>query len=127
VEKIFLSLGSALAALAIAGGAFGAHALKKHLPPESLSIFETGIRFQMYHAIALILVGLLLEKPEIPVKGLLIAGYTFLGGVLVFSGSLYALSLSGMKILGAITPLGGLALIIGWLSLSITIWLSSAK
>lgn len=81
----------------------------------------------MYHAIALMIVGLLLQNSHLPVKGLLIAGYTFLGGVMVFSGSLYALSLSGINFLGAITPLGGLALIIGWLSLSLTVWLSPAK
>jgi len=124
MEKIFLSLGSTLAALAIAGGAFGAHALKGKLSVASLDIFETGIRFQMYHSLALVVVGLLLGKPEVNPAGLLIAGYTFLGGVILFSGSLYALSLSGIKVLGVITPIGGLALIVAWLTLSITISLS---
>ncbi len=120
-------MGSVLAALAVAGGAFASHALKKELSQEALEIFETGARYQMYHAIALMIVGLLLQKSEIPVKVLLIAGYTFLVGVILFSGSLYALSLSGNEMLGAITPLGGIALIIGWLSLSLTVWLPPAK
>jgi uncharacterized membrane protein YgdD (TMEM256/DUF423 family) len=124
VEKIFLGLGTLLAGLAVVGGAFASHS---GLAPGSLHIFETGIRFQMYHSFALILIGLLLGKPEIPQKGILIAGYTFLGGVILFSGSLYALSLGGISTLGIITPLGGLTLIIAWFTLSITIWLSTAK
>ena len=126
MEKIFLTLGSLLAALAVLGGAFATHALSKIISVGALATFETGIKFQMYHAIALLVVGILLQKPSIPVKGLVIAGYTFLGGIILFSGSLYALSLSGVKTLGVITPFGGLALISAWLCLSITVWRSSS-
>jgi hypothetical protein len=78
----------------------------------------------MYHAFALILIGLLLEKPNIPTKGLLIAGYIIFVGIILFSGSLYLLSLSQIRLLGIITPLGGLALIVGWLTLTVTISLA---
>lgn len=80
----------------------------------SLEIFETGARYQMYHALALLLVALLLTRAEIPPTSLVAAGFAFIVGVALFSGSLYALSFSGIKWLGAIAPLGGVAFMVGW-------------
>lgn len=117
--KIFLFIGSILAGLSVAGGAFASHALKDQLSTRALEIFETGTRYQMYHALALILVALFLTRLETPSLTMLSAGYGFIVGVLIFSGSLYALSLTGIKWLGAITPIGGVAFLIGWLSLAI--------
>ncbi|WP_107666267.1 DUF423 domain-containing protein [Cyanothece sp. BG0011] len=117
--KLFLFMGSILAGLSVAGGAFASHALKDKLSDRALEIFETGTKYQMYHALALILVALLLTRLEtIPIT-LSSAGYAFIIGVVIFSGSLYALSLTGIKWLGAIAPIGGAAFLVGWLSLAI--------
>ncbi|NJN04974.1 MAG: DUF423 domain-containing protein [Leptolyngbyaceae cyanobacterium SL_1_1] len=118
MARVFLGLAAILAGLAVAGGAFGAHALKDHLTARSLEIFETGVRYQMYHALGLLAIAiLLLQQPA--ANGLLtVAGWGFVGGVLIFSGSLYGLSLSGIKWLGAITPLGGVAFLVGWVCLA---------
>ena len=120
--KIFLFIGSILAGLSVAGGAFASHALKDRLSDRFLEIFETGTKYQMYHALALILVALLLNSQENPLITMVGAGYAFIIGILIFSGSLYALSLTGIKWLGALAPIGGAALIIGWLSLAIAAW-----
>ena len=120
--KIFLFIGSILAGLSVAGGAFASHALKDRLSDRFLEIFETGTKYQMYHALALILVALLLNSHENPLITMVGAGYAFIICILIFSGSLYALSLTGIKWLGAIAPIGGAALIIGWLSLAIAAW-----
>ncbi|MGK7882059.1 MAG: DUF423 domain-containing protein [Crocosphaera sp.] len=120
--KLFLFIGSILAALSVAGGAFATHALKNQLSDRSLEIFETGTKYQMYHALALILVALLLTRVETPSITMISAGYAFIIGILIFSGSLYALSLTGIKWLGAIAPIGGAAFLIGWLSLAIAAW-----
>ena len=120
--KIFLFIGSILAGLSVAGGAFASHALKDRLSDRFLELFETGTKYQMYHALALILVALLLNSQENPLITMVGAGYAFIIGILIFSGSLYALSLTGIKWLGAIAPIGGAALIIGWLSLAIAAW-----
>ena len=120
--KIFLFIGSILAGLSVAGGAFASHALKDRLGDRFLEIFETGTKYQMYHALALILVALLLNSQENTPITMVGAGYAFIIGILIFSGSLYALSLTGIKWLGAIAPIGGAALIIGWLSLAIAAW-----
>ncbi len=125
MNKLFLASGTALAALAVILGAFGAHALKAKLEPDSLQVFETGVKYQMYHAIALILVGILFEKFNASTT--LYSGYFFLVGVFFFSGSLYLLSLRSVlgienwKFLGPITPLGGLCFIIGWVMLLVSI------
>lgn len=112
MAKLMIGLGALLGLLAVAAGAFGAHALKARLTPELLVTFEVGARYHMYHALGLVLVGLLgLQRPS----GLLdAAGWAMLAGVAVFSGSLYLLALTGQRWLGAITPLGGLALMAGW-------------
>lgn len=102
-------------ALAVATGAFGAHALKQQLAPEMMSIYKTGVEYHFYHALGLLLIGVLAaSNPSLRLKWPAI----FLGaGIVLFSGSLYVLSLSGIKWLGAITPLGGLSFIAGWLLL----------
>jgi uncharacterized membrane protein YgdD (TMEM256/DUF423 family) len=112
----FLMLGSANAFLAVALGAFGAHVLKERLSSDMLAVFQTGVQYQMYHALALILVAILSKQlPNNLAFGW--SGWLFFVGIVLFSGSLYALSLSGVTILGAITPLGGLAFLAGWFKL----------
>lgn len=117
--RVFLFAAALLAGLAVAGGAFASHALRDRFSDRALEIFETGVRYQMYHALALLVVGLLLSRAEAGQGLLSAAGISFMAGVAVFSGSLYALSFSGVKILGAITPLGGAAFLIGWGCLAI--------
>ena len=106
MSKLWLSLASLYGFLAVMLGAFGAHALKERLSPDLLAIWRTAVEYHFYHALALLAVGLLARQLQ---AGLLtVAGACFALGVLVFSGSLYALALSGVRVLGAITPLGGL-------------------
>ncbi|MFM8551253.1 MAG: DUF423 domain-containing protein [Nitrospiraceae bacterium] len=102
--------------LGVAAGAFGAHALKAILPMEMLTVFETAVRYQMYHALALLLTGMLIERDAAQAgrSGLYLAGWLFLAGILLFSGSLYLMALSGIRWVGAITPVGGLCFIAGW-------------
>lgn len=117
MAQVFVAIASFLAALGVAGGAFAAHALKGKLPESALTSFETGVRYQMYHALALLAVAILLAQfPQ--AKGLVAVGWCFTAGVVLFSGSLYGLSLAGLKALGPVTPLGGLAFIVGWLLLA---------
>lgn len=103
--------GAALVALAVAAGAFGAHALKDRLSIDRLAIFETGARYHMYGALGVLALALALERGLGDAR----AGWLLVAGTLVFAGSLYALALSGVKVLGAITPLGGTAMIAAWL------------
>ena len=103
--------GAINAALAIGCGAFGAHALKRRLDADRLAVFETGARYHMYHALGLIAVAWLGARND---GGIDAAGALFLAGIVLFSGSLYALALSGVKKLGAITPIGGLCFLLGW-------------
>ncbi len=117
--NFFLATGAILGGLSVAAGAFASHALRGQLSDRALEIFDTGARYQMYHALALLAVALLIARTGLPSTTLLIAGYAFIAGTLIFSGSLYALSLSGIKILGAVAPIGGAALIIGWVCLAI--------
>ena len=109
-------VGALLAFLAVGLGAFGAHALRSRLSPDMQAVFETGVRYHMYHALALILVALVMGR----MSGWLIqtAGWCFVAGIVLFSGSLYALALSGVTILGAVTPIGGLAFLVGWACLA---------
>ena len=122
MTKFFLSIAAVLAGLSVAGGAFASHALKDNLSDRALEIFETGSKYQMYHALALLVVALLISRSEAAPTLLTTAGFAFVVGVALFSGSLYALSLSGIKWLGAITPLGGVAFLIGWGCLAIAAW-----
>ena len=104
----FFRLGAASALIAVAAGAFGAHALRARLAPDMLAVFETAARYQMYHALALCLVGLLAGRAARA------AGWLFIWGTVVFSGSLYLMALTGERWLGAVTPVGGAAFIAGW-------------
>ena len=122
MTKIFIAIAAILGALSVAGGAFASHALKEQISERSLEIFETGAKYQMYHALALLLVALLLTRLEVVPRTLVTSGISFIVGVVLFSGSLYALSLTGIKWLGAITPLGGVAFLIGWGCLAISAW-----
>ena len=110
--KLFLIIGAASAAIAVMIGAFGAHALKARLTPELLAVFETGARYHLVHALAVIAVGLLMTRNGH--LALTAAGWLLIAGTVVFSGSLYVLALSGVRWLGAITPFGGAAMIAGW-------------
>lgn len=125
--RIFLTLASLLGGLAVVAGAFGSHALRGSLSDRALGIFETGVRYQMYHALALLLVALLLDRSDNSPLSLTVSGYAFTIGILIFSGSLYALSLTNIQWLGAITPLGGVALILGWLYLAVSVWTSKSS
>ncbi|WP_017654235.1 DUF423 domain-containing protein [Fortiea contorta] len=122
MTQIFLSIAAILGGLSVAAGAFASHALREKISERSLEIFETGARYQMYHALALLAVGLLLSRTTSPQFTLLASGWLFIIGIAIFSGSLYALSLTNIKILGAITPLGGAAFLAGWGALAIAAW-----
>jgi uncharacterized membrane protein YgdD (TMEM256/DUF423 family) len=122
MAQIFMTIAPILAGLSVAFGAFASHALKARLAERALEIFETGARYQMYHALALLLVALLLSRAETSQTFLITAGSAFLVGIALFSGSLYALSLTGIKWLGAITPIGGIAFLLGWGFLAIAAW-----
>jgi uncharacterized membrane protein YgdD (TMEM256/DUF423 family) len=111
-----IALGALNALIAVAAGAFGAHALRERLEPRALEIFETAARYQMYHALAIVLCG------AIATAGSVRAGWIMQAGIVIFSGSLYALALTGVKGLGAITPIGGLAFMIGWAWLAWSAW-----
>lgn len=117
MDKTFLLIGALLGGLGVGLGAFGAHGLRGRLSPEMLAVFETGVRYQMYHALAILLVASLVGRLD---GGRLLsaAGWAFTAGVAVFSGSLYALALTGITVLGAITPIGGLAFLVGWVCLA---------
>jgi uncharacterized membrane protein YgdD (TMEM256/DUF423 family) len=117
MDRNFLLLGAVFGFLGVGLGAFGAHGLRGRLTPEMLGVFETGVRYHMYHALALVLVAAIMPR----MGGWLVttAGWCFAAGIVVFSGSLYALALSGVTVLGAITPIGGLALLAGWACLAL--------
>lgn len=113
MTRLFFGLGSLSGGLAVALGAFGAHILESRLPPERLATFDTAVQYQMYHALALLAAawaGVQWQESRLPD----LAGWFFLGGTILFSGSLYALSLSGVRWFGAITPLGGISFLVGW-------------
>lgn len=115
MERIFAISAALFGFLGVALGAFGAHALKDKLDPYLLDVFEVGVRYQMYHALALLAVAWAASRaPGLAVQ---VAGWGFVIGTLIFSGSLYILALSGIRWLGAITPIGGVALLVGWAAL----------
>jgi uncharacterized membrane protein YgdD (TMEM256/DUF423 family) len=122
VDRLFIVVGALSGFLAVAAGAFGAHALRARLTADMLDVFQTGAQYQMYHALALLAVGILLGRFSVDGSAWLVwSGWLFIAGTLLFSGSLYALSLTGVTWLGAITPLGGLGFLAGWLLLAIGI------
>jgi uncharacterized membrane protein YgdD (TMEM256/DUF423 family) len=116
MERTFLLLGAVAAFLAVTLGAFGAHGLRGRLSPELMAVFQTGVQYHMFHALALLLVSAALPRMD----GWLVhtAGWAFVAGIVLFSGSLYVLALTGVTMLGAITPLGGVAFLVGWACLA---------
>lgn len=113
--KLWLLLGAIYGGVGVGLGAFGAHALKQRLTPEMLAVWRTAVEYQFYHALALLLLGVLARVW--PTLSLNLAGTCFALGVLLFSGSLYALALTDIRVLGAITPVGGLLFLVGWFAL----------
>lgn len=122
MAQVFVSLAAVLGGLSVAAGAFAAHGLRGQISERSLEIFDTAARYQMYHALALLVIALLISRTPSPQPILLASGWLFIIGIGIFSGSLYALSVTGWNKLGAITPLGGVALIIGWGILAVAGW-----
>ena len=121
MAKLFITLASLSGMLAVICGAFGAHALRERLDSYARGVFETAVQYHFYHSLALLAVGVL--ALHLPQSALLKSGgWLFLLGIVVFSGSLYLLSLTGVRWLGAITPLGGLALLAGWALLAAAAW-----
>jgi Uncharacterized small membrane protein len=118
VDRTFLLIGAVLGFLGVAFGAFGAHGLRSRLSADMLAVFETAVRYQMYHVFAILIVAAAIGHLG-NARMLIIAGWCFTAGVLLFSGSLYALALTGTSALGAITPFGGLLFLAGWASLAI--------
>ena len=120
LSQHFMVLGAVFAGSGVAAGAFGAHALKGILDAPSLQVFDTATRYQMYHAFGLCIVSWAIDR--YPEQRLAQIGWLFAFGILLFSGSLYAVSLVGIRWLGAVTPIGGLAFLAGWLLLGWRIW-----
>ncbi len=110
LDRLWLTLGAFFALTGVAAGALGAHGLKSALDAEAFQVFETGVRYQMYHALALVALAAL--APQVP--GVHWTGWLFIAGIMLFCGSLYLLAFTGVRFLGAITPLGGLCFIAGW-------------
>ena len=120
MARVFVILGSLSGLIAVGAGAFGAHTLRDRMSADLLTTFETGVRYQMYHALALLAVAWATTRWANSLTT--VAGWLFVAGTLIFSGSLYALSLTGARWLGAITPLGGVVFIGGWLCLALAAW-----
>ena len=118
--SVWFVMGAITAGVAVILGAFGAHGLKNRVDPALLVVFETAVRYQMYHALALLAVGL--ARMHWPSALVSVAGWFFLVGILIFSGSLYLMTATGARWLGAITPIGGVAFIIGWIALAAGAW-----
>ena len=120
MDRFFFAAGSISAFLAVALGAFAAHGLKGKLEPEMFAIFEVGARYHMYHALALLAVAW--ASTRWPGGAISVAGWLFVAGTILFSGSLYLLAITGQRWLGAVTPVGGLAFLLGWLILAWRVW-----
>jgi len=120
MDRLFLAIGSLSGFVAVALGAFAAHALKGRMDADLLASFEVGVRYQMYHSLALLAVAW--AQTKWPGAVLTASGWLFVAGIVIFSGSLYVLSVSGARWLGAVTPFGGLALLAGWLCLAWAAW-----
>ena len=121
--RLLLAAGAVAALIGVAAGAFGAHGLEGRVEPRMVEVFETGARYQMYHALGLLALGLAASRWPDPLWG--VAGGLFGAGIVVFSGSLYLLALSGVGWLGAITPLGGLSFLGGWTAAAVAAWRSA--
>ena len=118
MDKTLMFVGALMGGVGVGIGAFGAHGLRGRLSPEMLAVFETGVRYQMYHAFAVLIVASAIGQIG-KARLLVMAGWFFFAGIVLFSGSLYALALTNMRMLGAITPLGGLLFLIGWACLAL--------
>lgn len=117
IQHWFLFCGALLGFIGVAAGAFGAHALKQRLPQDLLAIFEVGVRYQLYHALVLMVnVWIMTVTPG---SWAVLAGWSFISGTLIFSGSLYILVFSGIRAWGAVTPIGGILLLLGWIFLAV--------
>src|SRR5215212_1849194 len=116
MDRTFLLVGAVAAFLGVTLGAFGAHGLRGRLSPEMFAVFQTGVQYHIYHALALLIVSAIMGR----MGGWLIqtAGWMFVAGIVLFSGSLYVLAITGMTILGAVTPIGGVAFLLGWACLA---------
>jgi uncharacterized membrane protein YgdD (TMEM256/DUF423 family) len=126
IARTFIALGSINAALAVIFGAFGAHGLRARLSPEMLSVYHTGAQYHFYHALGLLLIGIL--AGQLPSTGALqLSGYLMLAGIILFCGSLYLLAVTGITWLGAVTPLGGLAFIAAWSVLAVAVLRSATR
>lgn len=117
MDRFFFTAGAMMAFIAVCLGAFGSHTLKNRITPDMLAIFEVGVRYHMYHALALLAVAW--AASHWPERNFTAAGWSFIIGIIIFSGSLYILSIFGIRWLGAVTPLGGIAFLIGW---AILVW-----
>lgn len=124
MSRMFLTLGAVSAAIAVACGAMGAHALRGRLDGRMLETFEVAARYQMYHALALLAAAWVAGRAPGILSGA--AGWLFVAGTLLFSGSLYVLSLGGPRWLGPVTPMGGVAFMAGWICLALAAWKSPA-
>jgi len=123
--RFYLCSGVFFSFLSVMIGAFGAHALKPHISTKMMAVFNTAVQYQMFHAFALLIVGILLHiivSTDLQAKRIRLAGNLFLVGLVLFCGSLYLLAITNIKILGAITPFGGLAFILAWLVLLYTLY-----
>jgi uncharacterized membrane protein YgdD (TMEM256/DUF423 family) len=118
MDRVFLLIGALSGVVGVALGAFGAHGLRSRISPEMLAVFETGVRYHLYHTLALVATAAIMSR--LPSSRLVVfAGWLFLAGIILFSGSLYALALTGVRELGAVTPIGGLAFLLAWALLAI--------
>jgi uncharacterized membrane protein YgdD (TMEM256/DUF423 family) len=119
--RIALTLAAVLMFVGVAAGAFGAHALRARLTPDALAIWQTAVQYHLWHALGLLAAGiLLLQRPDSAPLG--VAGWLFVAGIALFSGSLYALALTGTRGLGALTPIGGIAFLAGWAAIAWAAW-----
>ena len=125
MDRVFAVLGALSGFIAVGAGAFGAHGLKARLSPDLLAVFETAARYQMFHALALLAAAWAIGRWT--GRAAVAAGWCFVGGTLIFSGSLYLLALSGVRAFGAITPVGGVLLLAGWLLLALAAWRGTVR
>ncbi len=125
MDRIFAALGALSGFIAVGAGAFGAHALKARMTPDLLTVFDTGARYQMVHALALL--GVAWAITRWPGRTAVAGGWCFVAGTVIFSGSLYLLALTGVRGFGAITPIGGVLFLAGWLLLALAAWRGTAR
>jgi len=125
MERLFAIFGAASGFIAVAAGAFGAHALKARLSPDMLAVFDTAARYQMFHALALLAAAWAVSRW--PGRAATLSGWCFIGGTALFSGSLYLLVFTGVRGFGAITPFGGVLFLAGWLLLGVAAWRGAAR